>query len=388
MAFSASASPSSYNDPYTTPPPLSSRFMNVTITPPSPIHHLELPRGASPSSSTINTSTENRQQQALLKLFHQEYNDFINFKHSIHSSSSNAHPEQSIILELEQLKVWTSKAMAFISSTLDKHTNVNTLDMVKKINLSISKSTDHIAARIQSLSPPSSPMISLPSSPVITTTLVMKKRPGTETPTSKTTTTTPTARSSGGGGYRLRDEKQSRDSIRRMVIAFYLKEYLQIQFQNTVPTTFICTRQFILNNKSLFATYINDFGNRIFNLGHDYFYPNNEHVVSCFIQQCQEEMQDVIAYLSHALKLDANEYNYDNSAFLYVPSVLMNRIRIRLVKDNHYIPMTLPSLDVKVEKTALRVFQHVNSRLITTSGDTTDTDTDDDYEMLTIMDDA
>lgn len=402
MSFSLSSSSPlsrSHSDPYTTPPLTSrnstnnnKRMMQVTITPPSPIH-LELPRGASPSSSSNNNNDEQR-KQSLLKRFNQEYNHFINFKHSINVSPSNAHPEQSISLELNQLRLWTSRAMAFITSALDETKNTVALDMIEKTNISISKHADHIEARIKTLSASTSPSTSASSTPrQIVSVSVPKKRSHKETRAPTPTRAAVIKSNSNSNNYRFRDEKQSRDCIRRVVVAFYLKEYLEIHFEATVPATFICTEEFILNNKHLFSKHINEFGKRTFkSLNHvppTYDYTNNEHVVRAFIQHCLREMQEIITYLTYLLKRDANEFNYDNSRFQDVPVVLMNRIRIRLIKDNKYSPQQKVALTT--ESTAIYIFHAVNTRYSINTDTDTDIETDKeeidtDDEVLTIMD--
>jgi len=341
----------------------SSSRLNVTVTPPSPTHHhLRAPND--PSSNTTATTTS-RRHAALMKRFLYEYTNFVNFKHSIYTSASNADPEGSILVELEQLKVWTSRAMAFVMANLE--CKQNALEMIDKTNMAISKGIDHIQSRIRILSPPSSPVIHI------------KKQRGKKKP--RTT--------------RLRDEKQARDSIRRIVVKFYLRDYLGVQFSHTVPTTFTCAAQFISNNKHLFESEIDNFGKTMFpNLPSPSNLPlgrDNEHVVRAFIQHCHNEMHDIITYLIFLLRKDANECNYDNSRFDSVPSTLMDKIRIRLVKDPNYDSFEGASPDLlKACKTSRKIFQSVSSSSSSSSNSSaanseSDTEIEDgDHDMLVI----
>jgi hypothetical protein len=189
----------------------------------------------------------------------------------------------------------------------------------------------------------------------------------------------------------LTDEKQARDCLRRIVIKFYLRDYLGIEFKHTIPTTFKCAASFIINNKYLFGHHIHEFAKKSF-----LDFPNfrwdqcisNEQIVKAFIQHCQDEILDIILYLIHLLKRDANEFNYDNSRFHHVPSILMERIRIRLIKDNNYVLDATSPEYLSASNTSTRIFKSVISSL---SAPNSDTDTeveeeemDDDNDMLVI----
>lgn len=344
----------------TTPPFSSStgKGLSVTITPPSPIH-LGVPR--STTTTTTKPNSPNNRLQALLKLFNYEYTNFVSFKHSIRASPSNAHPEESIMLELEQLKVWTSRVMAFISATLDKHQNPVTLDIIDKGDVSISNSIDHIESRMRAISPPSSPVL-----------LGLKIRKQQQPKV-----------------VRLRDEKQTRDSLRRIVIRFYLRDYLGIEFQHTIPTTFTCASTFILNNTHLFASHISRYGKTEFP-EHSSLWGTHDITTRAFIQNCQREILDIIMHLTFLLKRDANQFNYDNSQFHSVPLVLMDRIRIRLVKDSS--PYQFDSVELtKASNTATRIFQSVLSSSSRNSSSNehsdADTETEEDDDNMLMIDD-
>jgi len=335
----------------------SSSKYNVTITPPSPIH-LGLPKDAVIPPDT----TPNSRLQMLRKRFDYDYNNFINLKHSIHTSPSHAHPEDSILLEQEQLKIWTSRVLAYILSTHEDKAIQKYI--IEKGNDSISDRLDHIQLRIRTLARPPSPL----QSPL------KQQQQG-----SRSSTTTTSKRK-----IRLRDEKQARDCLRRIVIKFYLQTYLGIEFPNTPPTTFTQASTFIAINKfhPQCAPHIQSFGRRTFpHFPADYVYATNDTIVDAFINLCQREMLDIINYMTFLLRRDANESNYDNSQFTdIVPSVLMDKIRIRLIKDPNYSFDPATNIEyIKASNTSKRIFKTIRSDNNSDVSSDADTDTEVEY---------
>jgi hypothetical protein len=322
--------------------------------------------------------------------FWDKHISFIGMTHSLHVSTSNSAPIVSIRVEVAALKRYLTYALkcvvqkTAVSGTQDTH----------KIAAAISKACDsklsHLIKRLALLDPP-------PPRIVVVAKRKRETLSDTDSNEDETGATAAAGSRSGCGedddddccddrkksdkkkarmdnnvpmtrptksSKRIRPEKQTRDTTRRVVVDWYLRTYMNIKLDlpqgQTPPHTYEKVEELIKTKHELFETHMEERDSMFVEEGFTKRDGKKWH-----------EMPGVVdLYTLCMIRSDADEHDYDDSVFADFPPSLMKKLRIRIVKSEKSKrasprPVTTEESDsvLRARATSTRIFEHLKTRV-------------------------